>query len=133
MLDKIYATPAVYPKEENKTRDPDEEKNRDRRYGLERSFVAAMQGLLYPIADLLVRTPTGRPEDIVTYTYKDQGKEVKCKVPGNAGPPFEFYEFDEDTSKKAQLAALCKAAMENYPTLGGDDGVLRRINLLTEV
>jgi hypothetical protein len=97
-----------------------------------------MQGLLYPIADLLVRTPTGRDEDKVKYTYKDQGsKDVEWETPGNAGPPFEYYEFGQgehqNQSKKAELVALCKVAMENYPALGGDDGVLRQINLLTEV
>lgn len=133
MLDEIYATPATYPKEENKTRDPDEKKNRNRRYGLERSFVAAMQGLLYPIADLLVRIPTGRDKDKVKYKYNDQGKEAECEIPGNVGPPFEYHEFTKGKSKKAELVALCKAAMEKYPALGGDDGVLRQINLLTEV
>ncbi|HEX3733473.1 MAG TPA: ferritin-like protein [Mycobacteriales bacterium] len=136
MLDEIYATPAIYPKEIeelNRMRDPDEKENRNRRYGLERSFVAAMQGLLYPIADLLVRTPTGRKKDKVKYKYRDQDKSVECEVPGNAGPPFEYYEFAKGKSKKAELVTLCKKAMEKYPALAGDDGVLRQINLLTEV
>jgi hypothetical protein len=70
--------------------------------------------------------------------YKDQGgKDVEWETPGNAGPPFEYYKFGQgehqNQSKKAELVALCKVAMENYPGLGGDDGVLRQINLLTEV
>jgi len=139
MLDEIYVTPASYTKKKGST-------DTNRRYGLERSFVAAMQGLLYPIADLLIRTPTGRTEDKVTYKYKEtdpDGKELKKEVvvdkPGHAGPSFEFYEFgeqgtaNETKSKKKELLDLCEVAMKNFSTLGGDDGVQRQISLLMEV
>lgn len=132
MLDAIYSTPATYPNNEEGTGIIDQ------RYGLERSFVAAMQGLLYPIAELLVSTPTGRTEDKAKYRYKDdRGKEVQKEVPGHAGPSFEFYRFGqgkyENTSKKQELIDLCETAMKIYPMLGGDDGVLRQIRLLTDV
>jgi hypothetical protein len=145
MLDEIYNTRAIY---QDPLEDPSLPAYDDtnRRYGLERSFVAAMQGLLYPIADLLIRTPTGRTEDKVTYKYKEKdpdGKELKKEVvvdkPGHAGPSFEFYEFgeqgtaNETKSKKKELLDLCEVAMKNFPTLGGADGVQRQISLLMEV
>jgi hypothetical protein len=136
MLDEIYHTPAVY--EVSPSFQASD--GTDRRYGLERSFVAAMQGLLYPIADLLVRTPTGRKEDKVKYKYKDaKGEVVEKEFKGHAGPPFEFYEFGkkgtdyEKKSKKEELVDLCEVAMKHFPMLGGDDGVQRQISLLMNV
>jgi hypothetical protein len=86
---------------------------RSERYGLERTFIAAMGGLLYPIGDLLVRQPG----------------------PGgaNAAPAFGFYRFDDASSKKQQLTALCDAVLGDYPALGGDDGVRRLIGRLPSV
>jgi hypothetical protein len=144
MLDEIYNTPAIYKEPKEVSPVLPAYVGTDRRYGLERSFVAAMQGLLYPIADLLVRTPTGRKEDKVTYKYKDKDaegkvveKEVECE--GHAGPSFEFYEFGkqgtehENKSKKKELLDLCEAAMTHFPKLGGDDGVQRQISLLMDI
>ena len=48
MLDTLYATPSTTVEE-----------GRSPRYGLERTCIAAMGGLLYPLADLLVRQPAG--------------------------------------------------------------------------
>jgi hypothetical protein len=101
MIDSMYETPRVLDGPTSK------------RYGLERSFVSAMGGLLYPLGDLLVRQPLG------------DGK--------HAAPTFEFYEFDPARDKKEQLTALCHDAARTYPQLGGDDGVQRLIGLLPAV
>lgn len=83
------------------------------RYGLERTFIAAMGGLLYPIAQLLVEQPSidGR----------------------NAAPMFLFYEFDPQQPKLTQLASLCDAVLGDFPSLGGDDGVRRLIGSLPAI
>ena len=83
------------------------------RYGLERTFIAAMGGLLYPIADLLVRQPG--PDG------------------ANAAPTFGWYAFDGGESKKEQLTALCDAVLGDFPALGGDDGVRVLISRLPSV
>ncbi|MFI0353354.1 ferritin-like protein [Actinomadura sp. 9N407] len=89
-----------------------------RRYGLERNGIAAMQGILYPIAHALVSTP------ITTGTYKGR----------HAGPSFEYYDFAKGRgSKKKQLVDLCDKAIQYFPELGGPDGVRRQISLLAEV
>jgi hypothetical protein len=85
------------------------------RYGLERNCIAAMQGILYPVAELLTRTP------------------IKDDWPVNAGPPFQYYEFHSGKSKKEQLAELCEEAMRYFPELGGTDSVRRQISLLVSV
>jgi len=83
------------------------------RYGLERTFIAAMGGLLFPIADLLVRQPgPGRP---------------------NAAPTFGYCRFDDTTSKKAQLTKRCDALLGDFPGVGGDDGVRWLIGRLPSV
>lgn len=103
MIDEIYAT----------TRSTVQSGNHSPRYGLERTFVAAMSGLLYPIADLLVR------------------QEIS---PGHhAAPTFEFYEFADAPNRKDQLTALCDDLLDDYPALGGDNGVRRLIGLLPAV
>lgn len=86
---------------------------RSPRYELERTFIAAMGGVLFPIADLLVRTP----------------------VPGggNAAPTFGYFAFSEDAPKKEQLLDLCGSVVSAYPSLGGDDGVARQLALLPSV
>ncbi len=86
---------------------------RSERYGLERTFIAAMGGLLYPIGDLLVRQPG--PDG------------------ANAAPAFGFYRFDGASSKKEQLTVLCDAVLGDYPALGGDDGVRQLIGRLPAV
>lgn len=87
--------------------------NHSARYGLERTFVAAMGGLLYPIADLLVRQPG----------------------PGgrNAAPTFGWYDFADAPSRKEQLVALCDAVLGDFPALGGDDGVRQLIGRMPSV
>jgi hypothetical protein len=85
-----------------------------RRYGLERTFIAAMGGLLFPIAQLLVSIPLDAAH--------------------NAAPTFGYYHFaDGSSSKKDQLEQLCGEATRSFPSLGGDDGVARLIRLLPSV
>ena len=84
------------------------------RYGMERTFIAAMGGLLYPIADLLVRQPSEPGSD------------------KNASPTFEFYEFGS-ADKKQQLIEKCDALLSRFPSLGGDDGVRHLLEKLPEV
>jgi hypothetical protein len=83
------------------------------RYGLERTFIAAMGGLLYPIADLLVRQPAGA-------------------FHLHAAPTFEYYELPEQ-GKKEHLEELCHGLVRHYPGLGGDDGVQQLIKKLPAV
>ncbi|MEU3355087.1 ferritin-like protein [Streptomyces sp. NPDC037389] len=99
LLDKLYRTPA-----------DDEPGPESVRYGLERGFVAAMQGVLSPVAGLLVSTPVG------------DGK--------NAGPTFGYY--DLGSKPKETLLDLCAQPelMKAFPQLGGGDGVLHQISLL---
>ncbi|WP_067460054.1 ferritin-like domain-containing protein [Actinomadura macra] len=89
------------------------------RYGLERSNIALMQGILYPIAQVLVTTP------ITDGPFKGF----------NAAPSFEFYDFNEKTkvSKKQQLIDLCDEAIHHFPILGGPDGVERQIALVADI
>jgi hypothetical protein len=103
MIDAIYCST-------NKTVVPGD---RSERYGLERTFIAAMGGLLYPIADLLVRQPG--PAGL------------------NAAPTFGYYRFDDTTPKKQQLTALCDAVLGDFPQLAGDGGVRRLIGQLPSV
>ncbi len=88
---------------------------RSPRYGLERTFVAAMGGLLFPIGDLLVRQP------------EKQGS------PRHAAPTFEFHRFQSETSKKEQLIAMCDELLGPFPALGGDDGVRHLLEKLPSV
>ncbi|MEW2353356.1 ferritin-like protein [Spirillospora sp. NPDC029432] len=88
------------------------------RYALERNVIAAMQGILYPIARMLVGSTI------------DAGK-FKGK---RTGPSFEYYKFDDASgkSKKQQLMELCEKAMPHFPELGGEDGVQRQIRLIVD-
>lgn len=104
MIDALYAKSSA-------TRQPG---RRSPRYGMERTFIAAMGGLLYPIADLLVRQPSG-------------------KGGRNAAPPFGFYRFDDERKRKDQLVALCDAVLYDFPSLGGDDSVRQLIGRLPAV
>jgi len=85
-----------------------------KRYGLERTFISSMGGMLFPIADLLVRTPSG----------KNDGK--------NAAPPFGYYQYQEGMLKE-QLMKLCERSVQEYPSLGGDNSVRWLINLLPDI
>lgn len=102
MLDSMYATPRRL-----------EAGKPNARYGLERTFIAAMGGVLFPIADLLVHQQTSAGH--------------------HAAPTFEFYEFGVGTPKKEQLTHLCDSLLAAYPSLGSEDGVRRLINLLPSV
>jgi Ferritin-like len=103
MLDALYAT----------SRTTVQPGQKSERYGLERTFIAAMGGLLFPIASLLVtiELPNGH----------------------HAAPTFEFFPFAEDSPKQEQLAAMCDNLMAEFPSLGGDNGVGRLIKLLPSV
>jgi Ferritin-like len=102
MLDKLYSLP----------RELEPEKPSPR-YHLERTFIAAMGGLLYPIADLLTSTPIGK-----------SGGD-----PLNAAPTFEYYDFaagqkkSGSKTKKEHLTWLCNQAIADFPDLGGDNSV----------
>lgn len=104
MLDALYVTSNETAKAE--ARSP--------RYGLERSFIAFMGGVLYPLADLLVHQPL-------------------ATVDQHAAPTFEFYRFDEHQPRKQQLLALSSGVLGAYPSLGGDNGVHHLIGLLPSV
>lgn len=82
------------------------------RYGLERRFIAAMGGVLYPIANLLVQQPA-----------QPSSKQT-------AAPTFEFYRFQEDQPKKDQLIAMCDGLLGSFPSMGGDDGVRQLLDKL---
>jgi hypothetical protein len=97
LIDAVYAA----------TSDTVKAGERSERYGLERSFIAAMGGLLFPIADILVHH--------------------------GAGPTFEFHRFDEGPPKKDQLAAQCDGLLGSFPSLGGDNGVRQLIRRLPDV
>lgn len=103
MIDAIY----------NATVDDVTREKTSERYRLERTFVAAMGGLLYPLAILLVSQegPSG---------YR-------------AAPTFEFYEFSSDLPKHQQLVAMCEALLPSYPSLGGNDGVRQLLGKLPKV
>ena len=104
MIDSLYA----------KSRNTVKPSEQSPRYGMERTFIAAMGGVLYPIADVLVRHPAKQPET-------------------NAAPTFGFYEFDRHRPKKDQLIALCDAVLGAFPQLGGDDGVRQLLGNLPSV
>lgn len=108
MIDAIYETP---------TPKPIKAGAKSPRYGLERTFIAAMGGLLFPIADLLVRQPLER------------GK----KGGPHAGPTFEFHRFHDDQPKKDQLVKMCDRLLGEYPALAGDDGVRALLKKLPSV
>jgi hypothetical protein len=104
MIDALYRM-------STKTRKPGK---RSPRYGIERTFIAAMGGLLFPIADLLVRQPGPTRRQ-------------------HAAPTFGYYDFGDDRPKKDQLTALCDALLGEFPSLGGDDGVRQLIGQLPPV
>lgn len=72
-----------------------------------------MGGLLYPIADLLVRQP---------------GRDGI-----NAAPTFGYYRFDDTTPKMRQLTTLCDAVLGDFHQPAGDGGVRRLIGRLPSV
>jgi hypothetical protein len=105
MIDALYETSA----------DTVVANKRSPRYGLERTFIAAMGGLLFPIADLLVR------------------QRAKKRGRGHAAPTFEFHRFAEDRPKKDQLVEMCDRLLGDYPEMAGDDGVRSLLQKLPSV
>lgn len=103
LLDELYNTSSTTVKANEVSR----------RYGLERTFIAAMQGMLFPLADLLVRTPSG----VGNFT---------------AGPPFGFYQF-KSGNIKTELISLCERSVKAYPSLGGDNSVRWLASLLPDI
>ncbi len=84
----------------------------NKRYGYERTFIASMGGLLYPLADLLVRQPTADGQ--------------------HAAPTFEFHDFEQPSAKQ-ELIDRCTALVPAFPALGGPDGVLWLLAKLPDV
>lgn len=79
------------------------------RYGLERKFIAAMQGLLFGVVNQLVRLPIEKGD------YAGH----------NAAPTFEWYDgFPPGKPMTDHLRQLCEKVIPHYPALGGDNGVL---------
>lgn len=80
-----------------------------RRYGLERKFIAAMQGLLFGVVNQLVRVPIEKGK------YKGH----------HAAPTFEWYDdFPQGTPMTDHLRKLCERVVPHFPALGGDNSVL---------
>ncbi|GAA1563350.1 ferritin-like protein [Actinomadura kijaniata] len=98
LIDVLYQTPAtdVVPGRHST------------RYGYERQFVSAMQGLLANIAEIMVATPVaGGPL---------AGDKLQM------APTFEYVRLPS-TGKKKHLIELCDKAVTHFPQLGGDNGV----------
>jgi hypothetical protein len=76
------------------------------RYHYERTFIAAMQGILVSVAEAMVATPVSQGP------YGGQ-----C----NAGPTFEYHQLPR-IGKKEHLLRVCDEAMRYFPALGGDNG-----------
>ncbi|UQA91985.1 ferritin-like domain-containing protein [Streptomyces halobius] len=114
LLDKLYLTPADDPDSGPGQGEPHPT---SKRYALERGFIAAMQGVLSPVANILVSTPlTDGP---------NAGR--------HAGPTFGHYDFQGVPPRQA-LLDLCtdKDLATDFPQLGGSDGVLNQIRLLPD-
>lgn len=108
MLDQIYLTPW----------DDVEPGNRSARYGLERSLMSVMQGVLVSVADIMVATqvqPRSGDSDRV-----------------QAGPTFQYVELPEQ-GKAPHLKELCEQAMRYFPQLGGDNSVHWLLGKLPEL
>ncbi|MFD7595774.1 ferritin-like protein [Kitasatospora sp. NPDC059812] len=103
MLDKLYDVQSNF--------NPNQ---RNTRYHLERTFIASMSGVLYPIAELLMTTPGS----------DDPAWDGTC-----AAPTFEYYDFAAEQKAKGHrtmkehLLWLCETAVVDFPELGGDNSV----------
>ncbi|WP_026413338.1 ferritin-like domain-containing protein [Actinomadura oligospora] len=89
---------------------------RSRRYGLERSFMAAMQGVLSGIAEAMV---------------------ARTLAPGGLddpqiAPTFEYVDLPA-TGKKKHLIDLCNKAIPHFPQLGGDNSTLWLLNKMPDI
>jgi hypothetical protein len=85
---------------------------RNRRYGLERTFISAMQGLLANIAEVMV----ARPIQVGPLARSHSGADTQI------GPTFEYVELPAEGRKK-HLIDLCDKAARHFPALGGDNSV----------
>ncbi|GGU64953.1 hypothetical protein GCM10010211_32570 [Streptomyces albospinus] len=112
LLDALYQAPADDPDPSQHLPKPTSE-----RYGLERGFIAAMQGVLSPVAKILVSAPIK--------SGPNAGR--------NAGPTFGYYDFNGAPPKQV-LMELCtdKELTKDFPQLGGGDGILHQISLLPD-
>lgn len=100
LLDELYCTSWKDVKPGNE---------KDKRYGLERTFIAAMQGLLFGVANQLVQTIFGLPP-LLNF---------------NAAPTFEWYNgFPPGQPMTDHLLELCNKVVPDFPALGGDNSVL---------
>ncbi len=90
IIDAMYVTPFDEPLEPGQT---------SRRWGLEQNLLTAMNGLLYPLANLLVSTAISADE--------------------HAAPTFEYVDLGPD--KKAGLLKAIDAAAATYPSVTGDN------------
>ncbi|KAB2348804.1 ferritin-like domain-containing protein [Actinomadura rudentiformis] len=79
------------------------------RYGHERLFMSAMQGVLANTAEIMVATPARA------------GEMAKRKL--QMAPTFEYYSHLPASGKKQHLIELCDKAVDHFPQLGGDNSV----------
>lgn len=104
LLDELYCTSWKDVKPGNED---------DERYGLERTFIAAMQGLLFGVANQLVQEPM----DIDDPKHPYFGR--------HAAPTFEWYnDFPQGQPMTDHLLELCNKVVPDFPALGGDNSVL---------
>ncbi|MFC5720428.1 ferritin-like protein [Streptomyces gamaensis] len=87
-----------------------------KRYHLERTFIALMQGVLVTVAETMVASTLESELGVIT----------------NPGPTFEFYQLPP-ADKKAHLIELCEEAMRHFPELGGDNSVLWLLHRMPDV
>ncbi|MEV5571884.1 ferritin-like protein [Spirillospora sp. NPDC052269] len=87
------------------------------RYGLERTFIAAMQGLLANIAEMMVAQTIA----------KGRSKDAQ-----QIAPTFEYVDLPAK-GKKEHLIDLCNKAMPHFPQLGGDNSTLWLLNKMPDI
>ncbi|MDL4817495.1 ferritin-like domain-containing protein [Actinomadura opuntiae] len=101
-IDVLYRTPSAAV----------DARGRSLRYGYERTFVSAMQGLLANIAEIMV----ARPVQAGPLARDRSGDDTQI------GPTFEYVELPESGRRK-HLVDLCDKAARHFPALGGDNSV----------
>jgi hypothetical protein len=106
MIDMIYQT----------SRSDVQAGNQSPRYHYERTFMAAMQGILVSVAEMMAATQVNLAQKVVVH----------------AGPTFEFHKLPGSGKNKRHLMKLCDAAMVHFPQLGGDNSVRWLISKLPD-
>lgn len=101
-IDVLYRTPSARM----------DANRRSVRYGYERTFVSAMQGLLANIAEIMV----ARPVQAGPLAESRSGEDTQI------GPTFEYVELP-GSGRKRHLIDLCDRAARHFPALGGDNSV----------